>query len=456
LEQVIIERLKAFRLTPAQVIVLGFVGMILIGTLLLSLPFVASEGRMLRPMDALFTATSAICVTGLIVQDTAKDFTLFGQVIILFLIQVGGFGYMTIATILLVLLGKRIGMRERLAIQEALNTFTMEGLIRFVFGLIGFTLVIEAAGVVILTLRFLKDTDVPHALFSGIFHAVSAFNNAGFSVFSTSLIEYRTDPVINLTITALAVMGGLGFLVYQDVYRFLRRETFRITVHTKMVLVASLFLLLAGMGGIFMLEAGNPATLQTAGAGERLWVSFFHSAVARTAGFNTVDIGTLLNPTLYLLIILMFIGGSPGSTAGGIKTTTFSLLVSMLWSTFRGHMEVTVFHRRIPPYLISNAFYLASLAMIFVTGTTLVLLYSEGRSFEHVLFEVVSATATVGLSVGDGATRSLSALFSDFGKAVITFCMLAGRIGPLMVGLSASERVRHERFRYPEEKVMIG
>ena len=444
------------RLTPTQFLVLGFGGMILVGTGLLALPFASADGRSISLLDALFTATSAICVTGLIVKDTPLDFSLFGQLSILALIQIGGLGYMSVATILLVALGKRIGIRERLIIQETLSTFTTEGLIRFLSAILKFTIVVEVTGAVLLATRFLEDMEPGRALYIGVFHSISAFNNAGFSLFSDSLVAYRTDPVVNGVVMVLVVMGGLGFLVYQDVLKLIRREIRSLSIQTKTILVATVGTILAGWLGILVFEGGNPLTLKPLTWYDKGLTGLFQSVSSRTAGFSTVDVSSFTPPTLYMLVLQMFVGGSPGSTGGGIKTTTMAIMIMALWSTMRGREDVTLFRRRIPPQVIAKAFFLAAIAMNLVTGVTLLLLYTEGRDFLPTLFEVASAAATVGMTTGDGMGRSFVALFSSFGKSVILLTMIIGRIGPLAIGITVMTHVPRARYRYPEGKMMIG
>lgn len=450
------DRIRTYQLTPTQILVLGFVSVITIGTILLSLPLAAADGHFIAPLDALFTATSAICVTGLIVKDTPVDFSLFGQIVILSLVQIGGLGYMSMATILLVVLGKRIGLRDRLVIQETLSTFTLGGLIRFIIGILKFTVLVEITGALLLAARFLQDMPLPRAIYFGIFYSISAFNNSGFSLFSNSLMDYRTDPVINGVVMVLVILGGLGFLVYHDILNRVRREVVRLSLHTKMVLVTTVIIIVTGWAGIFVFEHANPSGFMASGLTDRGLTALFQSVSARTAGFNTIDIGTLSAPALYLLVLLMFIGGSPGSTGGGIKTTTVAIMAGALWATMRGRNDVTLFYRRIPPQAIAKAFFLAASAMILITGITLLLLYSEGQTMIRTLLEVTSAAATVGMSTGNGGSLSFCALFSDFGKTVIILTMFLGRIGPLAIGITATSHVQRSRYRYPEGKIMIG
>ncbi len=452
----ILESVRNYRLSPTQLLVVGYLILIASGTFLLLLPYSVQEGRSVSFLDAVFTATSAICVTGLIIKDTPVDFSFFGQMVILILVQLGGIGYMSAATILLVLVGKRIGLRERMVIQETLSTFTMGGLVTFLKQITRFVILVELVGAIFLTARFMNEFSLSKAIYLGIYHSISAFNNSGFALFSDSLGQYRQDWLINMVMAILILLGGIGFLVYQDVLKWINREVSRPSLHSKVVLVATAVIVLLGWIFFIFFEHANPQSLGGMPWYSQGLTSFFQTISIRTAGFSTIDIAALSEPTLYLLILLMFVGGSPGSTGGGIKTTTLAVMVVSLWSTMKGREDVTLFYRRIPPRVVANAFFLAALAMILVTGETLLLLYTEEKEFLPTLFEVTSAAGTVGMSTGDGLGRSFCALFSDFGKSVIVVTMLLGRIGPLLIGMSALSQTRRARFRYPEEKVMIG
>lgn len=443
--------------TAKQIVPLAFLGMILLGTLLLMLPF-ATTGPGLRFIDALFTMTSAVCVTGLIVMETPQDFTLFGQMVILLGIQLGGLGYSATATLLLLALGRRIGLRERMMMMEVLNTLSMEGLVRFVKVIVAITLIVESVGALILAARFSFDMDPARALYFGIFHAVSAFNNAGFSLFSENLAlaAYRTDLTVNLTISTLIMLGGIGFLVYRDVLDNIHGHRFRLSTHTKLALLVSVLLILGGAVGIWAFEVQNEKTLAAMPVGDQVLAAYFHSISARTAGFNTIDISMLATPTLYLLILLMIVGASPGGTGGGIKTTTFGIICASIWGTLKGRADVMMFHRRIPQELVIKSYVLAALALGLVTGFTLLLSYSENQPFLRIMFEVASAAGTVGLSTGNGGVLSLSALFSDFGKCVIIATMFLGRLGPLAIGLFAVRTHEDLRYRYAQARVVLG
>ena len=451
----ILDWIRAANFTAAQIVPVVFLSVILLGSLLLMTPF-ASTGRAIRFIDALFTMTSAVCVTGLIVLDTPKDFTIFGQLVILAGIQLGGLGYSTMATLLLLAVGRRIGLRQRMMMMEVLSTLSMEGLVRFVKIIVVITLLVEAVGASLLAIRFASDMEPLRAIYLGIFHAVSAFNNAGFSLFSENLIPYRSDLLVNLTISLLIILGGIGFLVFRDILDNFHGERVRFSTHTKLAFLVTGLLIVGGTAGIWGFEIHNDRTLGALPPGEQIMVAYFHSVSARTAGFNTIDLSLMGKPALYLLILLMVVGGSPGSTAGGIKTTTFGIIVASIWGTLKGRADVMMFHRRIPQEIVAKSFILAALAWGLVTGFTMVLSYSESQEFLRILFEVASAAGTVGLSTGNGGVLSFSALFSEFGKCIIIVTMFIGRLGPLALGLFAVRTHKELRYRYAEARVVIG
>lgn len=441
------------RLSPPQILVLGFLSFILIGTILLMLPFSSREGCAF--IDALFTATSAVCVTGLIVKDIPNDFTLFGHIVILILIQIGGLGYMTSATIIALLTGKRIGVAERLVMKEQLNIESLEGIVRFTKGVLKFTLLFELAGAAILTLRFMRDFEFKDAFLYGLFHAVSAFNNAGFSLFSDNLMRFRGDIAVNFIITTLIVVGGIGFIVVSDLYMFSKKDVKRLSQHTKLVLLTTAILVIGGAILIYLFEASNPKTFGIMSLKEKILSSYFSSITPRTAGFNTLDYALLRTETLFFTIILMFIGASPGGTGGGVKTSTFAIIISSLYATARGMRDTVLFKRRISAETVSKSFLLITLAAIFCTVGTFSIVLTQNTQHLSAMFEVTSAFGTVGLSVGDGGVRSLSALFTPTGKLAIIFTMFVGRLGPLTLAVAVVRRVE-ERFRYPEGRVIIG
>lgn len=449
------QRAQAFRLLPGQIVAIAGLFLILSGAGLLMLPISTPPDVHLGFLDALFTATSAVCVTGLIVMDTPHDFTMFGQIVILLLIQVGGLGYALMATLILVVLGGRLGLRDRMMLAETFSTIDMEGAVRFVKTVVLITFGLEGLGMIYLTFRFSEEMAIGQAVYYGLFHSVSAFNNAGFSLFSTSLISYQSDIGMNLVVTTLIILGSLGFMVLRDVIDNLKGRRFRFQSHTKLVLAMTAIILTVGTLGIAALEWENSETFQTLNYGERVGASYFH-AVSRTAGFTTIDIGQMSDATLYFLILLMAIGGSPGSMSGGIKTTTFAIVCLTVWSILKRRADVEVFHRRFSSDLVMKAFCLSFLAFTMIVLFTLMLAYTEDHPFLAIMFEVTSAMGIVGLSLGDGLGHSLSASLTDFGKMTIIISMLLGRFGPLMIGLFALKSPSQSLYRYPESRIVIG
>jgi trk system potassium uptake protein len=445
------------QLSPAQLLSLHILGLITLGGLALSLPVAAAPGRHVSVLDAFFTATSAVCVTGLVVVDVPRDLSLVGQVVLMLLIQAGGLGYMTISTLVMVALGRRMSMQERLTLADALNVTSMEGLLRFAWTVALLTFALEGAGALVLGLRFARDLGWANGLWFGAFHAVSAFNNAGFALFSDNLVRYRGDVTVNLVVTTLIIGGGLGFLVLSEVLRLRRRAGPGLSVHTKLVVGLTAALLIAGTLGILALEWTNPGTLGPLGFGEKLLAAWFQAVTPRTAGFNTISIGDMTAPALFLTIVLMFIGASPGGTGGGVKTTTFGVTVMAIWATIRNRSDVTVFRRRIAPEVIARAFAIAFIAFLGVNLVAGVLLVLEHQSLIATLYETVSAFGTVGLSMGvAGSVLSLSAVFGAGGKLLIMLMMFMGRVGPLTMVLALAGGGTAPRLRYPEGKVLIG
>lgn len=447
---------KRRTLSGSQIIALSFAGLVLLGSLLLSLPVAISPGHSISYLDALFTATSAICVTGLIVVDTPVVFSVFGQAIILLLIQAGGLGYMTISTLLAAAIGRHVSLHERLALQEALNAQNLGGVVRFTLTVLKLTLALELTGAVILAIRWWPEFG-PGAIWHGVFHAVSAFNNAGFALWSDSMMRWRSDLTVNLVVTGLVTAGGLGFLVLVELLG-LRRRRLRLSLHTRLVLTASTVLTLGGTAAFLMLESHNPHTLGSLPAAERVLAAWFQSVTSRTAGFNTIDVGQMTQAGLFITMALMFIGASPGGTGGGVKTSTFSLTVAALWSTVRGDHEPHLFKRRITTETVGKAFFVCLISFLGLNLVAGVVLISEGRPLMATLFETTSAFGTVGLSMGEGGRPvSLVGHFTPIGKMLTMLTMFAGRMGPLTLALALAHRAAiTPKIRYPEGKVLIG
>jgi trk system potassium uptake protein TrkH len=432
-------------------VVLGFASVILVGALLLSLPISTQLGH-IDFVNAFFTATSAVCVTGLVVVDTGTHFTVFGQLVILALIQIGGLGFMTSATFLFLLVGKRITLRERLVIQESLGQYSIQGLVKLIRYILMTTFIIEGIGALLISLRLKSLMPLDKAVYYGVFHAVSAFCNAGFDIFGgfLSLTSFTGDVLMNIVFSSLFVFGGLGFTVINEIYQ--KRSLKRLSLHSRLVIMITFLLIVIGFIVIFILEKDNPGTLANLSTKDKIIASYFQAVTPRTAGFNTINIRDMRPATLFFIIILMFIGASPGSTGGGIKTITFGALAIAIVSIIRGREEVNIMGKRIPQDVINRALVVTGVSVVFVSVTAFVLVATNthGYDFIDLLFEAVSAFGTVGLSTG--VTRDLSSLSQIF----IIITMFAGRVGPLSLALALSGRTKKSGIRYPEEKIIIG
>lgn len=432
---------------------MSFVILIGVGAFMLMLPF-AHNGQ-LSLVDALFTATSAVCVTGLIVKDTPVDFTSFGHVIILSLIQIGGIGYMTAVTFMALMRRKKLTYRDRLILKESLNYPGMSGIFRFLKIVFASIIIIEVVGAIILSLRFWADMPFGKALWFGFFHSVSAFNNAGFSLFSDNMMGFRGDLLINITIPLLIIIGGLGYLVLLELYNYRKKSLTRLSTHTKLVLWTSGILILGGMAIILSLEWNNPKSFGSMDTWDKILAAWFASVNYRTAGFNSIDFSTFNDSDLFFGTIFMIVGGSPGGTAGGIKTTVLALSIIGVWYTLRGQNNPHIFRRSLMPYQINKAYAIIFIASFYVLISTVILNESEKLHFVRTLFETCSAFGTVGLSTGNGGVLSYSALFSDLGKVNIIFLMLMGRIGVFAFTVVIVGKAMQTRIKYAEGKVII-
>ncbi len=439
---------RNFSYNPTRILALSFIILIFVGSLLLSLPIANKSGQSLPYLDALFTATSAVCVTGLVVVDTGETFTVFGQLIILVLIQVGGLGLMTFASLVAIALGRKISFKQRLVLQETLSQNSVEGVVRLVRYVLVVTFISELAGTIVLGVNWFAEMGWK-AFYYSLFHSVSAFNNAGFDLMGgfSSLTAYTSDWITNVTIMFLFIAGGLGFFVIWDLYLYPSNR--KLSVHTKIVLSATGTLLIIAFIGFFLLEYNNVGTLKNFGLSEKIITSAFMASTPRTAGFSTVNIGDLTQASLFFTMILMFIGASPGSTGGGIKTTTFIVLVGSVLASIKGQKQTVMFKRSVPHSMYSkaNAIFILSLMLIVVAG--LILLVSENSIPIDILFEVVSAFGTVGLSTG--ITPELSII----GKLVITVTMFVGRVGPLTLAYGIGQQ-KDARIEYPKGNILIG
>ena len=424
---------------------------VLVGTLLLSIPAASASGERADFVDALFTATSAVCITGLITVDTGTYWSTFGQVTILALIQAGGLGIMTLATLVVLLLSKRMGLRARSVVQAETKAMTAADIRRVIRNVVLFSLGVECLVAAILVSRFYLayDQSLPAALYSGVFHSISAFNNGGFSLYSDSLVRFVADPWVSLTVALAVIVGGLGFPVWFELARSWRRPR-HWTVLTRITLLTTAALLVVGTGVILGIEARNPATLGRLSGAEQLLAAFFAAVMPRSGGFNTLDMTALRPETWFVTDILMFIGGGSAGTAGGIKVTTFGLLGFVIWSEMRGEPDVRVGRRRVPASNHRQALAIALLSIGVVVPSTFLMLALTGFRIDAVLFETISAFATVGLSTGITPDLPVAA------KLLLVVLMFIGRIGPLTVASALAVRERPRLYQLPEERTIVG
>ena len=450
--------LKFKRMSPSRFLVLGFLVIILAGAFLLMLPVSNADGEMQGFVDALFTATSATCVTGLVVVDTALNYTRFGQLVILVLIQVGGLGFMSMATMIFILLGRCIGLRSRLLLQESFNKFSMQGLVRLTKTVLSLTLFIEGIGALLLYFRFEPLLPTGEAMFYGLFHSVSAFCNAGFDLFGkvsgpfSSLSSFTNDAFVQLVIGALIIVGGIGFPVLAEIITYRSNKNYHISIHTRLVVLITSILLATGAIAVFALEYGNPDTLKDVPLFYKITNSVFMSITPRTAGFNILQIGSLRGPTVLVIMMLMFIGASPSSTGGGIKTVTAGVLVMSLLATIKGDENVEYHERRIPKDQVMRAISVILLSAGIVLAGIFLMTVFEDKSLLDMLFEVISAFATVGLS------RGITPELGVMSRLLLVVIMLMGRLGPLTFAVALNYRKTASKVKvsFPEEHVMIG
>ena len=440
---------------PERIMAGGILALILMGGLLLSLPIASATGESMGLFNSFFTATSAVCVTGLVAVDTGTALSLFGQIVLLLLIQTGGLGFMIFATLVMVLLGRRISLKNRLMIRESMSAATLSGLIRLSLWYGGMALCIELAGAALLSLRFVPLYGWGKGLYYSLFHAVSAFCNAGFDLFGhfSSLTSFAHDPLVVLTVSMLILLGGLGFSVMFECIHC-HRDFRRLSLHAKLVLTVSLGLLAVGTLGFLLLEGSNPATLEGMSFGDKLLNAFFQSVTMRTAGFNTIDLGAMRESSKLWSVILMFIGASPASTGGGVKTTTMGVLFLLVLSVIRGQDDVTVMKRRLPIDLMRQALSILFISLcMLLAGTMVITVFEQDeRSFLDLLFESTSAMATVGVTaIGTPALHQPS-------KLMLMLMMYFGRVGPLTLALALAHKqnATKNHLKYPEDKIMIG
>ena len=445
------------KMEPTQIMVIGFAIVILIGAILLSMPISTQNGESIGFLDALFTSTSAVCVTGLIAVDTSTYWSFFGQLIIITLIQIGGLGFMTVTTLFSLIIKKRINLKERLLIQESLNQIDLSGLVKLTRYILLTTFFIEGTGALLLSTVFIPQFGILNGIWYSIFHAISAFCNAGFDLMGvvsgpfSSLTYYVNNFTITITISLLIILGGIGFPVILDVIR--NKKLSKLTIHSKVVLFSTIVLIAFGMLFILLLEYNNPNTLGKLGFGGKILASLFQSITIRTAGFNTIDLAAMRESSIFVMIILMFIGASPASTGGGIKTTTIATLILTVKSFILEKQDIEVCKRRISETTVKKSLGIFLIGItIVVMGTLIISITDPDFSLLEVEFEVVSAIATVGLSIGGSPNLSV------LGKIFIMLFMFMGRVGSLTIFMALASRgvKNNPPITYPEGKIIVG
>lgn len=442
---------RKFKLNAVQVLVIGFALVILTGALLLTLPISSANGTPTSFIDSLFTATSATCITGLVTLDTATHWSTFGKVVIITLIQVGGLGFMAFTTLFALILGKKITLKQRLIMQEAMNTFSIQGLVSMMRYILIFTFSVEFIGAMLLSTQFIPMFGLGKGIAYSFFHSISAFCNAGFDLMGnfSSLTGLYDNSVIILTIGSLIVVGGVGFSVWVDIYK--NKDLKKLSLHSKLVLSMTTILIVGGAILMFVFEFNNPNTMGPMGVKDKMLSSLFASITPRTAGFNSISTSDMTLAGRSLTILLMFVGASPGSTGGGIKTSTAGILLMTVICVIRGREDTEIFKRRINKDLVYKAFTIVTLSLGIVIGVTMILSITEvGASLEYLIYEVVSAFGTVGLTLG--LTPSLTTI----GKVMLALTMYCGRVGPMTLFLALTNRKKNRGIRYPEDKILVG
>ncbi|MBI2136506.1 Trk family potassium uptake protein [Candidatus Woesearchaeota archaeon] len=453
--------------SPIQLVVLSYIVVILLGAALLAQPFATKTYQRTHFIDALFTSTSAVAVTGLVVKDTATYWSPIGQAIILLLIQIGGLGYVTIFMFFFLVFQRKVTLKQEMMLQETLNNPTIREIMKLARHILYFVVIFEGVGAIILFLRFLEPitfypfainfsnfsiSNIFYSAWRGIFHAISAFNNAGFDLMGNfkSFTEYVGDPIITFTITSLIILGGIGFYVLSDAYKTFKGRQPKLSYHSKIAISATIFLIVTGTLLVFILEYDNPKTIGNLNLPGKVMASYFQSVTARTAGFNTIATGALTNATLLFIIALMFIGASPGGTGGGIKTTTATAIFYYIRSMINRKNTVEIGNRRIPYDAVNKAVTILVISITFIFFMTLIISSIEPFAFVRVLFEVVSAFGTVGLSTG------ITPFLSPISKFLISLTMFTGRVGTLSIILIFSMQLRRGKVLLPTEELTVG
>lgn len=437
-------------LTPIRSLTFGFSLLSVIGAVILMMPFSSINGQYTSFLDSLFTSMSAVTTTGLIVVDTGTYFNRFGQTVIMILFQIGGLGYMIFISLAVLGFAGKISMSNRILLRESISRPTSVDLLKFTKIMILSTLLIEVLGVIFLTIYWMEYFSFNEALYSAVFHSISAFTTAGFSTYTDSFIKYGTSFSFNFVVVLIMVLGSLGFFVLYDLavlFSPKRKQPHRLSMHTKLIVSLTLILTLIGSGIIFISEnwSGSNSNL------DKILLSVFQaSSASTTAGFNSVDIGLMTRASLFILIILMYIGAGPGSTAGGIKQTTFGVILISLYNQLTGREKVLALKRKISDDTVKRALSIAALALLWFIAAVLALTMSEDKDFLKIVFEVGSALGTVGLSAG------ITADLTPFGKIVIIITMLIGRVGPLGIGLTILRKKKVSSYQYPEDEILVG
>lgn len=472
------KKVKKYKFTVSQTLVLGVLGSILIGSILLRLPISNVEGKSIGFVDSLFTATSAVCVTGLNTIVPADQFSIFGKVVLMCLIEIGGIGFMSFIALILMIMRKKINLSEQILIKESLNQNNENGIIKLIKRIFLYIIVVEFIGAILLSIRFIPEYGLKTGIFYSVFHSISAVCNAGFDILgSTSLIKYQNDALVSIVVMLLIIIGGLGYTVWNDIILAVKKIFKRksklgkifseLTVHTKIVLITTLILIVSGAIFTFLLEKDNSNIMKDDNIGTKILKSCFYSVTLRTAGFETVDTTNLTTASKFISIFYMFIGGSPGSTAGGIKTTTFAILIFMVIGYLKGYENTAMHKRTISQKILKRAIVIFAVSIIFVMTAIISLtitedLYQEQQSaisqlnntkfgFMDIIYEVFSAYGTVGVTLG--ITPNLSIV----GKLIIMLLMFVGRVGPITISYAVLKKSNaQKKFNYPECDILVG
>lgn len=442
---------KINKLNGIQIVILGIIIINIIGAIILSAPISSKSGKGTNFLDALFTSASAVCVNGLVINDTGTYWSTFGQIVLIILSEIGGLGIMSFTIFIAILLGKKITLKDRLTLQSSMNTFNIQGLVKMIKYIMYVAFSVQFFGILLLSTQFVPEFGLKKGMFYSLFHSVSAFCNVGMDLFGDfkSLTEYYSNPIIIITISILVIIGGLGFTVLIELYNY--KEIKNISVHTKMVLFISTILIILGAVFIFILEYNNPKTLGDMSIFDKILNSIFASITPRTAGFNTISTEGMTKAGKIVTIMLMFIGGSPGSTAGGLKTSTFGIIIFTIISVIKGRDDTEAFGRRFSKEVVYKSFSLLIIGIMLVIAATMLLSITEyDETFISILYEATSAIGTAGLSTG--VTQRLSGI----GKVIIIIMMYIGRIGPFTLAFALTNNKKKTGIRYPEGRILIG